>query len=110
VSVPSFARARLSALLGVTAVLVLALISTGIDARARSVTGRAQQAHAARIVRATGLSELALSTSSTWLRHPSLAAPSAAVSDAPLGLDVDPAGATIARPTRERAIEMEAVP
>jgi hypothetical protein len=105
--VPSFARDRLRAL-GVVLVAVLVIgVAVVVDARGRAATARSEREQNASIVRATGLSELALSTSSTWLRHPTLSPPSAGASDAPLGLDVDPAGAVIPRHGRERAIVLD---
>ena len=86
-------------------VSILGLVAV-IDARARTDAGSAVRARTAAIARATGLSELALSTSSTWLRHPALAAPSSGAADATVGLDVDPAGAAIARQGRGPTIDM----
>jgi hypothetical protein len=102
--VASFVRQRLLVLALVTLGLGVAGIVLALDGRARVTRGGAAREHTARIARVTGLPELALSASSTWLRHPALAAPSAAVFDAPLGLDVDPAGAVI--PTRGREPEI----
>lgn len=99
---PSFARRRLLALAAVALALVLSLGVLVLDAQARVREGRAERERTARIARVTGLSELALSTSSTWLRHPALAAPAEATSGATLGLDQDPAGAVIARPALRR--------
>ena len=101
-----FARGRLRILGAVLVVALGILVGTVVDARARIAAGRATLDRNAPIAAATGLSELALSTSSTWLRHPALAVPSAGASDAPLGLDVDPAGAAIPRHAHERVIEM----
>ena len=98
-SAPSIARGRLRAL-GVGASIALTLLSAiAIDARARAASGGRVREHTASIARVTGLSELALSTSSVWLRHPALAPPSAGTADAPIGLDVDPGGAAIAPPS-----------
>jgi len=105
--VPSFARDRLRALAVVASCVAVIVVAIALDARARTLRGRALREQNAAIVRVTGLSDLALSTSSTWLRHPSLAPASAGASDAPLGLDVDPAGAVIARRGHERAIELQ---
>lgn len=46
----------------------------------------------------TGATDLALSTSSRWLRHPSVAEPAAACQDQPPCFDTDPAGLAIAPP------------
>ncbi len=50
------------------------------------------------VARLLGTADLALSSASRWLRHPSLSEPGAAFADAPAILDVDPAGAAIAPP------------
>jgi hypothetical protein len=97
--VPGFARERLR-VLGIAALITIAAgVGLLLDARARAASGEAAEARTERIARATGLSDLALSTSSTWLRHPHLAPPGAGAADAPLGLDVDPAGAIVPRGT-----------
>lgn len=86
---------RLRALASALALLALGVVATAIHAHAR-VSGdpRAIDAFVAR----TGSSELALSTTSRWLRHPSSAEPGAACQDQPPCLDVDPAGLAIAPP------------
>jgi hypothetical protein len=49
-----------------------------------------------------GTPDLALSSSSRWLRHPSLVEPMAPFADGPATLDVDPAGAFVSpRSVRE---------
>jgi hypothetical protein len=88
----SIPRRRERALAAVVLIVTLLLAIVAIDARARA---RSVPAQMTRIVATTGLSDLALSSSSRWLRHPSLAEPYAATWDAPIGLDVDPAGAAI---------------
>lgn len=89
-------RARRERALGAVLLLVgLTLGAVTIDAVTR--TRSFDLPRMARVAETTGLSDLALSSSSRWLRHPSLAEPSAATWDAPLGLDVDPAGAAIPR-------------
>lgn len=50
------------------------------------------------VVRLLGTADMALSSASRWLRHPSLSEPGAAFADAPAILDADPAGAMIAPP------------
>jgi hypothetical protein len=50
------------------------------------------------VTRLLGTPDLALSSSSRWLRHPSQAEPGAAFSDAPAALDPDPGGAAIGPP------------
>lgn len=83
--------------------LALGLAAVLADAGRRRAARDARR-HAA-IVALVGTSDLALSSSARWLRHPSLAEPGAAFSDLPSSLDVDPAGAWIGPP---RAIFSEA--
>ena len=47
------------------------------------------------IVRILGTADLFLSSSSRWIRHPSLSEPGAAFQELPAGMDVDPAGGVI---------------
>lgn len=54
--------------------------------------------HARAVVRTVGLPDLALSSTSRWLRHPSQVEPWAAVSDHPAALDTEPAGSVIGPP------------
>ena len=77
--------------------LALALLTLGLatlaalfDAhtRATSMDSRAIAA----FVRRTGSADLALSSTSRWLRHPSLAEPGAACQDGPPCIDTEPAG------------------
>ena len=67
-----------------------------LDAAHRRGRGDARADRA--LVQATGLADLALSSSVRWLRHPSQAEPAAAFSDGPAALDVDPAGALLGPP------------
>jgi hypothetical protein len=104
----SFARARLARLAAVVVAIVIGAGAASWDAHARSSHARAAAERTARIAHAIGLPGLALSASSTWLRHPALASPSSAAADAPIGLDVDPAGAAIERPRDcARTIELQ---
>ena len=50
------------------------------------------------LVRLLGFPDLALSSSSRWLRHPSQAELGAAFADAPGSFDTDPAGAWVGPP------------
>lgn len=50
------------------------------------------------IVRATGSSELVLSSSARWLRRPHESEPSAALTEGPGSFDVDPAGGVLSPP------------
>ena len=94
------ARAPAAVALAVGALLaacVLAMLLHASAERARSHAPDAQRARAT-VVRLTGSPDLALSSASRWLRHPSLSEPGAAFADAPALPDVDPAGAAIAPP------------
>ncbi len=106
----SFARRRLGVLGAVLLGALVLSIALGLDARSRVAEGRAVTEASARVVRATGLPELVLSTTSSWLRHPALSPPSAGAADAPVGLDVDPAGASVPRRSREPALHVERAP
>ena len=91
-----------SRLRALTAAILVALAGLVVIAlHARRLAQRAEDRRAANLalVDATGLGDLALSSSARWLRHPSQAEPAAAVQDVPAGLDVDPAGA-LTRPLR----------
>ena len=88
-------RRRLSIFAGLAALLGTASAGAMLDARARhALDGEALDA----FVRRTGSSELALSSTSRWLRHPGLAEPGAACQDQPPCLDTDPGGLAIAPP------------
>ncbi|MEM6960745.1 MAG: hypothetical protein AAF550_03250 [Myxococcota bacterium] len=73
-----------------------ALCATGLHAGHRRSLPRRQAATST--VRLLGLPDLALSSTSRWLRHPSLSEPSAPFSDGPATLDQDPAGGVILAP------------
>lgn len=79
-------------------VVAAALLWAGmlVDAATRRAGGVDAASRA--VVAATGLPDLALSSSVRWLRHPSQAEPGAAFSDGPATLDVDPAGALLGPP------------
>ncbi len=85
-----------------TLAFVVAFSAMLADAERRRASRDAARHDAA--VALTGTSDLALSSSARWLRHPSLSEPAAAFSDLPASLDVDPAGAWIGPP---RAILVE---
>jgi len=85
--------------LGIGVVLCAAVLTSVLVHAAKRRSVRAgQRAHGA-LVDATGMTDLALSSSARWLRHPSLSEPGAATADLPSSLDVDPAGALIGPPT-----------
>jgi len=86
--------------LAVSATLLVLLIAMLADAgrlRAAANTPGAVRDRAA-IVRLAGVTDLAVSSSSRWLRHPSVSEPGAAFSDAPAMFDADPAGAAVPLP------------
>lgn len=87
---------RLRAASALTLALLLSLGVALTDAALRRA-GRDDARHDA-VVTLVGMSDLALSSSARWLRHPSQAEPGAAFSDSPASLDVDPAGAWIGPP------------
>ena len=81
----------LYALLG--ALLLLAL--TAVDALRRHAAESERARMHGVLTQLLGSSDLALSSSSRWLRNPSQVEPAAAAADAPAILDTDPAGALI---------------
>ena len=81
----------LYALLG--ALLLLGL--TVADAQRRHAGHAARARMHGVLTQLLGSSDLALSSSSRWLRNPSQVEPAAAAADAPAILDTDPAGALI---------------
>lgn len=89
---------RLRALGAASLVLLAMLVAVVIDGRMRHDAAEARMRRMERVAEASGITELALSTTSGWLRNPALAAPGAATADAPVGMDVDPAGGAITRP------------
>lgn len=105
----SFARRRIGALIALAVVGGALLAVLALDARSRAEAARRSAGDVALAVHFTGLSELALSTRSSWLRHPVEALGADGTADAPSGLDVDPAGAAIPRRTELPALTMEPV-
>ena len=87
--------ARVRALL-----VALLALSFGVVCMAVHASGTSSEPSADAVIaaRATGLTELSLSSASRWLRHPSMVEPGAPFADAPGALDVDPAGALIGPP------------
>lgn len=81
----------LYALLG--ALLLLGLAT--LDALRRNVNAAERARMHGVLTQLLGSSDLALSSSSRWLRNPSQVEPAAAAADAPAILDTDPAGALI---------------
>lgn len=78
----------------------VALSAVVLDAARLRAAREADSPRHEAVVMLVGTSDLALSSSARWLRHPSQAEPGAAFSDAPASLDVDPAGAWIGPPRR----------
>lgn len=89
------ARAFRNAVLIFGVGMVVALVWMGMDAAQRRRGVQRSEGVRAALVRATGLADPFLSSSSRWLRYPSLAEPAAAHLDAPDGIDVDPGGMAI---------------
>ena len=82
---------------GALAALLVAMLAHAATLRTAAHAPDAERARAA-IVELVGAPDLAVSSSSRWLRHPSLSEPGAAFTDAPCVLDTDPAGAAIGPP------------
>ena len=76
-------------------VLAAGLWWVGTDAAGRRAERASRQAEREAAVRLLGTADLFLSSSSRWIRHPSLSEPGAAFQEMPAGLDVDPAGGVI---------------
>lgn len=91
-------RARLLALLTGAVAAVLVLVAIAADAARRRDADAARDASRRELVERLGTADLALSSTSRWLRHPSLAEPGAPFADGPASLDTDPAGAAIGAP------------
>lgn len=88
------------------AALVAGLVGMLADAAARREAQVARGLYVHSMVRLAGWADLALSSSSRWLRHPSLSEPGAAFADGPALLDNDPAGACLGPPYEfSRALE-----
>jgi hypothetical protein len=79
------------------AALLIAMLAHAGALRTASTSLTAERERAA-VVRLVGAPDLAISSSSRWLRHPSLSEPAAPFADAPASLDTDPAGAVLAAP------------
>lgn len=89
------------ALFGLLASVLLLAAALGwllLDAAARRARQRERAPQAQAIGRLLGVADLALSSSSRWLRHPSVSEPGAPFADGPAILDNDPAGAAIGPP------------
>jgi hypothetical protein len=86
-----------------TGLLLLGVVWMMVDAWARRTAQQERNPHVQSIVRLLGVADLALSSSSRWLRHPSVTEPGAPFADGPAILDNDPAGAVIGPPHAARA-------
>jgi hypothetical protein len=69
-----------------------------LDDAAQRAVQRERSPQVQSIVRLLGVADLALSSSSRWLRHPSVSEPGAPFAEGPAILDNDPAGAVIGPP------------
>jgi hypothetical protein len=90
--------AKLRRLLSALLVLALATAWMLADAARRRVSSDHRVAQSQAVTRLLGTADMALSSSSRWLRHPSLSEPGAPFADGPAILDIDPAGAMIGPP------------
>lgn len=88
-------RVREFGWLSIVIVLSGALLWVGHDAANRRDERASRQDEREAIVRLLGTADLFLSSSSRWIRHPSLSEPGAAFQETPAGLDVDSAGGVI---------------
>ena len=80
--------------------LLVIVLSGGLlwvdgDAAERRAVRATRQGEREATVRLLGTADLFLSSSSRWIRHPSLSEPGAAFQELPAGLDLDPAGGVI---------------
>ncbi|HJK99628.1 MAG TPA: hypothetical protein RMF84_20540 [Polyangiaceae bacterium LLY-WYZ-14_1] len=89
---------RLRRLSQAAGALVLALGLVGAHAAAARRRWAQEAAAREAALRFLPSADLALSSTSRWLRHPALAEPGAPFADAPALLDPDPAGALLAPP------------
>lgn len=78
--------------------LVSGTLAMLVDAARQRSEQQERAPHVQSVVRLLGVADLALSSSSRWLRHPSITEPGAAFADGPAILDNDPAGAAIGPP------------
>jgi hypothetical protein len=89
---------RLRLLLATGAALGLAFALVIGDAARRRADDASRATERTALCRLLGTADLALSSTSRWLRHPSLAEPGAPFADGPASLDTDPGGALITPP------------
>jgi len=101
----STAQARWFAL--ISALLALGAAWMLFDAAARRAAQQKRGPQVQAVARLLGVADLALSSSSRWLRHPSVTEPGAAFADGPAIPDNDPAGALISPPLDVLAAGME---
>jgi hypothetical protein len=85
-------KTRRTLLVALVAVDVAALAIPTLDATARRSARDASSSARRELAALLGAPDLALSSSSRWLRHPSLSEPMAPFADGPATLDVDPGG------------------
>jgi hypothetical protein len=81
-----------------TALLLAGVLAMLIDARLQRAAQKARHPEVQSVVRLLGVADLALSSTSRWLRHPSITEPGAPFADGPAILDNDPGGAAIGPP------------
>ncbi len=88
-------RRRRGVLAATLIAVAMALTGMSLDAARRRSADASGRAARVELAAAMGLSDLALSSSSRWVRHPSVVEPAAAISDVPGALDADPAGGAV---------------
>ncbi len=94
----SRSKRQLLLLLSTCLALVLAVVWMIADAARRRASSAQRTSQSRMVVRLFGTADMVLSSSSRWLRHPSLSEPGAPFADGPAILDIDPAGAMIGPP------------
>ncbi len=97
---------RFTALATGVSLFALAILGVAVDAHQRNAAFNDEALRA--FVHRTGSADLALSSTSRWLRHPSLAEPGAACQDGPPCIDTEPAGMAFDEARELQAITLTA--
>lgn len=97
---------RFTALALGVSLFALAITAVAFDAHQRSASRDDEALRT--FVQRTGSADLALSSTSRWLRHPSLAEPGAACQDGPPCIDTEPAGMALHEARELQAITLTA--
>jgi hypothetical protein len=88
--------------------LLAGAVAMLVDAQVRRAAQQARDPEVQSVVRLLGVADLALSSSSRWLRHPSITEPGAPFADGPAILDNDPREPRSARRARRRRLASRA--